>query len=107
MRILLDTTALSNFARVKLDYVLKQIWGNEVCIALEVAEEYQAGVKTGSMPSLALIELITITPTPEEVSLSPTMPQRLGRGERASIAFNRGTPIATGNFVSYRPKVRV
>lgn len=104
MTILIDTTVLSNFARVKLDYVLQQIWGNEVFIALEVAEEYQVGVKTGRMPSLASIELITLTPTSEEASLSSTLPQRLGRGERASIAiaFNRGSAIATDDALARR-----
>lgn len=104
MTILLDTTVLSNFARVKLDYVLQQIWGNEVFIALEVAEEYQVRVNTGRMPSLASIELITLTSTPEEVSLSSTLPQRLGRGERISIAiaFIRGAAIATDDAFARR-----
>ena len=104
MAILLDTTVLSNLARVRLDHVLQQIWGNQVCVASEVAEEYQLGVKTGKLPSLASKELIILNPTPEEAALEPTMPRRLGRGERASIAiaFTRGAAIATDDAFARR-----
>lgn len=104
MTVLLDTTVLSNFARVKIDHVLQEIWSDQVCVTVEVAEEYQAGVKAGRLPSLASKELKILTLTPEEAALESTMPQRLGVGERASIAMalNRGAAIATDDALARR-----
>ena len=93
---------LSNFARVKLEYVPQRIWGDQACVAAEVIEEYQAGVKMGRLPSLTWAAVRVLKPSRKEKAFEQTMPQLLGRGERASlaIAFNRGAAIATDDALA-------
>ena len=102
MAILLDTTVLSNFARVKLEYILQRIWGDQACVAIEVIEEYQAGVKVARLPSFTWAAVRVLKPSPEEKAFEQTMPQLLGRGERTSlaIAFNRRAAIATDDALA-------
>lgn len=102
MAILLDTTVLSNFARVKLEYVPQQIWGDQACVAEEVIEEYQAGVKVGRLPAFTWTVLRVLKPSREEKAFEHTLPQHLGRGERTSlaVAFNRRAALATDDALA-------
>lgn len=96
MAILLDTTVLSNFARVKLEYVPQQIWGDQACVAEEVIEEYQAGVKVGRLPAFTWTALKVLKLSREEKAFEHTLPLLLGRGERTSlaVAFNSRAALA-------------
>jgi predicted nucleic acid-binding protein len=95
---------LSNFARVKLEYVPQRIWGDQACVAEEVIEEYQAGVKAGRLPSVTWAAVRVLKPSREEKAFEQTMPQILGSGERTSlaIAFNRRAAIATDDALARR-----
>ena len=102
MAILLDTTVLSNFTRVKLEYVPQRIWGDQACVAEEVIEEYQAGLKVGRLPAFTWTALRVLKPSREEKAFEHTLPQLLGRGERTSlaVAFNRRAAIATDDALA-------
>ena len=97
MLILLDTTVLSNFARVRLNHLPQLLWGDQVFVALEVIEEYKIGIQTVGLPPDAWQEMKILRTSAHEQALEQTMPQRLGKGERASIAIAcvRGAAFAT------------
>jgi predicted nucleic acid-binding protein len=102
LAILLDTTVLSNFARVRLEYVLQGIWGDQASVVEEVIEEYQTGVKAGRLPFLTWDALRILAPSRSEKAFGKTMPHSLGRGERLSlaIAFSRRGAIATDDALA-------
>lgn len=93
---------LSNFARVKLGYVPQRIWEDQACVAEEVIEEYQAGVKGGRLPAFTWETVRILKPSREEQAFEQTLPQLLGRGERTSlaIAFSRRAAIATDDALA-------
>ena len=97
MLVLLDTTVLTNFARVGLTQVMTELWGDQVCTTEDALREYKRGTSAAALPSLAWRQLSILTLTPEEENIAAVRFKRLGFGERSclAVAINRGCIIAT------------
>ena len=97
MLVLLDTTILTNFARVGLTQLMTELWGEQVCTTVCALDEYQVGVSTAGLPPLAWKQLRLIKLSPEEELLASTLFPRLGIGERTCLAMAivRGSLLAT------------
>lgn len=97
MLVLLDTTVLTNFARVGLTQVMTDLWGDQVCTTEDALREYRRGINAAGLAPLAWHQLSILTLTPEEEDIAATRFQRLGRGERSclAVAINRACIIAT------------
>ena len=104
MLVLLDTTVLTNFARVELASAPLRLWGDQVYTTAEALAEYHAGAQTAGLPRLAWKELRILESTSEEQALALTMSSRLGKGERAciAIAYMRGAIFATDDGFARR-----
>ena len=97
MLVLLDTTILTNFARVGLTQVMNELWGEQVCTTVEALHEYQVGIGTAGLPPLVWKQLRLVELSSEEEYLASTMFPRLGVGERTclAVAVVRGSMFAT------------
>jgi predicted nucleic acid-binding protein len=97
--VLLDTTILTNFARVGLTQLMTELWGEQVCTTVRALDEYQVGVGTAGLPPLAWKQLRLIKLSPEEELVASTLFPRLGLGERTrtclAVAVVRGSMLAT------------
>ena len=97
MLVLLDTTILTNFARVGLTQVMTDLWGEQVCTTVDALREYGTGISAAGLAPLAWHQLNILTLTPEEENIAAAQFERLGLGERTclAVAINRGCIIAT------------
>lgn len=97
MLVLLDTTVLTNFARVGLTQVMTDLWGDQVYTPEDALREYRRGISVAGLAPLAWHQLSILTPAPEEEDMAATRFQRLGLGERSclAVAINRGCIMAT------------
>lgn len=97
MLVLLDTTVLTNFARVGLTQVMTDLWGDQVCTTEDVLREYRRGISAASLAPLAWRQLSILTLTPEEENMAAARFKRLGLGERSKpgSSINHGCIIAT------------
>jgi predicted nucleic acid-binding protein len=95
--VLLDTTILTNFARVGLTQVINELWGEDVCTTVDALHEYQVGISTAGLPPLAWKQLKLVILSSEEEALASTMSSRLGVGERSclAVAILRSSMLAT------------
>lgn len=104
MLVLLDTTILTNFARVGLTPVISDLWGEQICTTVEALHEYQAGISTAGLPPLAWHELRVLELAPEEEILASDRFLRLGLGERTclAVAAVRSAMLATDDRAARR-----
>jgi len=95
--VLLDTTVLTNFARVGLAQAIKDLWPKEACITAEALKEYQAGIRSAGLPPDAWHDVNVVKLTVEEESLASNIFSRLGVGERSclAVALHRNSIIST------------
>jgi predicted nucleic acid-binding protein len=77
--VLLDTTILTNFARVGQTQVISDLWGEQICTTVAALREYQSGISTAGLPPLAWRQLRVLEMAPEEESLASDRFLRLGR----------------------------
>ncbi len=70
MLVLLDTTVLTNFARVGLTQVMADLWGDQVCTTGDALREYERGTSAAALPPLAWHQLRILTLTPEEENIA-------------------------------------
>ena len=64
MLVLLDATILTNFARVDLTSVMRDLWGDQVCTTVDVLMEYEAGIKAAGLPPSRWKQLSALKLTP-------------------------------------------
>lgn len=97
MLVLLDTTILTNFARVGLTQLMTELWGEQVCTTVGALHEYEVGISTAGFPPLAWRQLKRIELSPEQELLASTLFPRLGIGERTclAVAIVRSSMLAT------------
>ena len=108
MLVLLDTTVLTNFARVGLTQVMTDLWGNQVCTTEDALREYKRGTSVEALPPLAWHQLSILTLTPEKENRAAVRFKRLGLGERSclAVAINRGCSISTDDKPARRAAQR-
>jgi predicted nucleic acid-binding protein len=106
--VLLDTTVLTNFARVGLTHVMIDLWGDQVCATGDALREYKRGTSAAALPQFAWRQLSILTLTPEEENMAAARFKRLGLGERSclAVANNRGCIIATDDKPARRAAQR-
>ena len=104
MLVLLDTTILTNFARVGLAQMIRDLWGEQICTTVAALREYQAGISTAGLPPLAWRQLRVLELAPEEEILASDRFQRLGLGERTclAVAIVRSSILATDDKLARR-----
>lgn len=97
MLVLLDTTILTNFARVELTQVMTDLWREQVCTTVDALREYRMGTSAAGLAPLAWQQLNILTLTPEEENIAAARFKRLGLGERTclAVAIHRGCIVAT------------
>lgn len=97
MLVLLDTTILTNFARVGLTQLMTELWGEQVCTTVAALHEYQVGISTAGLPPLAWKQLSLVKLSSEEEFMASTLFPRLGIGERncLAVAVYLGSMLAT------------
>ena len=104
MLVLLDTTILTNFALVGLTSIPRDLWGNQVGTTSEVIEEYNAGVKSASLPQEEWRGFNIHILSDEEQALGVRMFPKLGKGERSclAVAIARSAMLATDDQLARR-----
>ncbi len=95
--VLLDNTALTNFALVNRADLVMRLWPTTACSTLPVLAEYRTGAARGLLPPDAWANLPLVTLTEKESVFAETLPPRLGAGERSCLAVALGR---SGLFVS-------
>ena len=97
MLVLLDATILTNFARVGLTSVVRDLWGDQVYTTVDVLKEYEAGIRAAGLPQSGWKQLSALALTPDERALASKLFPRLGLGERScmAIAVSRHALVAT------------
>lgn len=83
--VLLDNTVLTNFALINRPDLVIDLW-SEACITSFVQAEYQAGITARQLPLKIWDTLPIVALTDEEMDFSHRLSQRLGIGERTSLA---------------------
>jgi predicted nucleic acid-binding protein len=94
--VLIDKTALTNFALLQRSELVHEAWPG-ACTTPAVMAEYQAGVNLRQLPSDCWRKLAVVDLTKEETAVSDQLHPSLGAGERTciAVAFRRN-----GLFVS-------
>lgn len=85
--ILLDNTALTNFALVGRADLILDLWRPDCATTTAVMAEYQAGIASRGLPNDIWQNLPQLTLQPLEQAFAEKLPAQLGRGERSCIAI--------------------
>jgi predicted nucleic acid-binding protein len=85
--VLLDNTALTNFALVGRPDLVLDLWGPDCATTTAVMTEYQAGIASRGLPAHSWDDLIQLTLQPAEQTFADQLPPQLGSGERSCIAI--------------------
>jgi predicted nucleic acid-binding protein len=85
--LLLDNTALTNFALAGRPDLVLDLWGADCATTTSVMAEYQAGITSRGLPAHIWDDLIQLTLQPVEQAFADQMPPQLGIGERSCIAI--------------------
>lgn len=85
--VLLDNTALTNFALVGRPELVLDLWGPECATTTAVMMEYQAGIASRGLPAHSWNNLTQLTLQPAEQTFADQLPPQLGIGERSCIAI--------------------
>ena len=112
--IVIDNTALSNFARTNHLHLLELFCRSRGLIVGAVREEFQEGIRRGLFTEIDLswVQQIDIT-DPEETNLAQILGIELGKGESEclAIAICRSYELLTDDLdarqIGFREKVRV
>jgi predicted nucleic acid-binding protein len=84
--VLLDNTALTNFALVSRTDLVLDLWGADCATTTAVMAEYQAGIASRGLPAHSWRNLAQLTLQPAEQVFADQLPPQLGAGERSCIA---------------------
>lgn len=84
--VLLDNTALTNFALVGRPDLILNLWGSDCATTTAVMAEYQAGIVSRGLPAQNWDSLTQLTLQPAEQVFADRMSLQLGIGERSCIA---------------------
>ncbi|GIK71445.1 MAG: DUF3368 domain-containing protein [Chloroflexota bacterium] len=88
MKLILDNTVLSNFASVGRLDLLQHALGTELACPLQVAAEFEAGVRKGKLP-ITQLDMITVIESLEQAehTLFQEYCHRVNAGEAACLAI--------------------
>ena len=101
---ILDTTVLSNFARIGRVDLLRLSLGNQGAMTGIVHDELQAGEATGRVPQIEWAWLPVIDLSPHETTQYEQIAQLLGRGEASclAVALQQQATIVTDDRAARR-----
>ena len=85
--VLLDNTALTNFALVQRPDLVLNLFGDRCATTTAVFDEYQAGIINRGLPAHSWDNLPVLTLHSAEQTFAEQLPPQLGRGERSCIAI--------------------
>jgi predicted nucleic acid-binding protein len=85
--VLLDNTALTNFALVGRPDLVLALWGPDCATTTAVMDEYQAGIANRGLPAHIWDDLAQLELQPAEEAFAEQLPPQLGSGERTCIAI--------------------
>lgn len=85
--VLLDNTALTNFALVNQPDLVFDLFGDKCATTTAVFNEYQAGIINRGLPAHSWDNLPVLTLHSAEKTFAEQLPPQLGRGERSCIAI--------------------
>jgi len=86
-RVLLDNTALTNFALVGRPDLVLDLWGPDCATTMAVMAEYRAGIASRGLSADSWNDLTQLTLQPVEQAFADQLPPQLGIGERSCIAI--------------------
>ena len=85
--VLLDNTALTNFALIGRPDLIFDLFGDRCATTTAVFNEYQAGITHRGLPAHSWDNLTTLALQPTEQTFAEQLPPQLGHGERSCIAI--------------------
>lgn len=109
MRLVLDTTVLSNFALAGCANWLPMIWPGRLITPAEVYSELHIGITLGRIPETEWSWLTVLSLTPAEHVVYQELLRILGSGEAACIALahSRGYWVLTDDRIARREALRL